>query len=65
MWGDVMDAVVLAGKDDVTILQEHDPAGEAEVRVRPLVNLVSKRHKDGQCIQVAVEGIDMVDLSWK
>lgn len=64
VWGDVMDAVVLAGKDDVAILQEHDPTGETEVRVRPLVNLVSERHKDGQCIQVAVQGVDMVNLRW-
>ena len=49
-----MDAVVLARKDDVQILQEHHPTRKAEVRVRPLVNLVGEGHKDGQCEQVTV-----------
>lgn len=62
MRGDVMDAVVLAREDDVAVLQEHDPARQAEVRVRPLVNLVGERHEDGQCKQVAVQGVDMVNL---
>lgn len=57
-----MDTVVLAGKDDVTVLQEHHPARQAEVGVRPLVNLVGEGHKDGQCKQVAVPGVDMVNL---
>lgn len=59
---DMMDAVVLAGKDDVAVLQEHNPPRQPEVCVRPLVNLVGKSHKDGQCIQVAVQGVDMVNL---
>lgn len=42
-----MDAVVLAGKDDVAVLQEHHPTRKAEVGVRPLVNLVGEGHKDG------------------
>lgn len=58
-----MDAVVLPGKDDVEVLQEHDPTREAEVGVRPLVNLVGEGHEDGQCKQVAVPGVDMVNLS--
>lgn len=62
MRGDMMDAVVLAGKDDVAVLQQHDPSRQPEVRVRPLVNLVGKSHKDGQCIQVAVPGVGMVNL---
>lgn len=60
--GDVVDAVVLAGEDDVPVLQEHHPERQAEVRVRPLVDLVGERHKDGQCKQVAVPGVDMVNL---
>lgn len=57
-----MDAVVLAGEDDVPVLQEHHPGRQAEVRVRPLVDLVGERHKDPQRKQVAVPGVDMVDL---
>lgn len=60
--GDVVDAVMLAGEDDVPVLQEHHPGRQPEVRVRPLVNLVGERHKDGQCKQVAVPGVDMVNL---
>lgn len=60
-----MDAVVLAGKDDVNVLQEHHPARQAEVRVRPLVNLVGQCHEDGQCKQVAVPRVDMVNLRWE
>ena len=62
MRGDVMDAVVLAGEDDVAVLQEHNPARQAEVRVRPLVNLVGEGHEDGQCKQVAVPGVVMVNF---
>lgn len=57
-----MDAVMLAGEDDVPVLQEHHRGRQPEVRVRPLVNLVGERHKDGQCKQVAVPGVDMVNL---
>lgn len=57
-----MDAVVLAGEDDVPVLQEHHRGRQPEVRVRPLVDLVGERHKDGQCKQVAVPGVDMVNL---
>lgn len=57
-----MDAVVLAGEDDVAVLEEHHPARQAEVCVRPFVNLVGEGHKDGQCKQVAVQGVDMVNL---
>lgn len=57
-----MDAVVLAGEDDVAVLKEHHPARQAEVRVRPLVNLVGEGHEDGQCKQVAVPGVVMVNL---
>lgn len=57
-----MDAVMLAREDDVPVLQEHHPGRQAEVGVRPLVDLVGERHKDGQCKQVAVPGVDMVDL---
>lgn len=60
--GDVMDAVVLAREDDVAVLQEHHPAGKAEVRVGPLVNLIGEGHKDGQRKQVAVPGVDMINL---
>lgn len=58
----MVDAVVLAGKDDVPVLQEHHPARQAKVCVRPFVNLVGEGHKDGQCKQVAVQGVDMVNL---
>lgn len=60
--GDVVDAVMLAREDDVPVLQEHHPGRQAEVRVRPLVDLVGECHKDGQCKQVAVPGVDMVNL---
>lgn len=60
--GDVVDAVVLAGEDDVPVLQEHHRGRQPEVRVRPLVNLVGERHEDGQCKQVAVPGVDVVNL---
>lgn len=62
MRGDVMDAVVLARKDDVAVLQEHHPARKAKVRVRPLVDLVGERHKDGQRVQVAVPRVDVVNV---
>lgn len=64
MRGDVVDAVVLAGQDDVAVLQEHNPARQAEVSVWPLVNLVGEGHKDGQCKQVAVPRVGMVDLRY-
>lgn len=57
-----MYAVVFARQDDVQVLQEHNPTGEAEVRVRPLVDLVGEGHKDGKSKQVAVPGVDMVNL---
>lgn len=57
-----MDAVMLAREEDVPVLQDHHPERQAEVCVRPLVDLVGERHKDGQCKQVAVPGVDMVDL---
>lgn len=59
---DVMDAVVLAGEDDLAVLEEHNPTRQAKVRVRPLVNLVGQGHKDGQCEQVAVPGVVTVNL---
>lgn len=62
MRGDVMDAVVLARQDDMAVLQEHHPAGEAEVRVRPLVNLIGQSHENGQRKQVAVPRVDMVNF---
>lgn len=65
MRGDMMDAVVLAGQDDLAVLQEHHPAGKAEVRVRPLMNLIGQSHENGQCKQVAVPRIVMVNLRWK
>jgi len=37
---DVVDAVVLAGEDDLAVLEEHNPTRQANVCVRPLVNLV-------------------------
>lgn len=58
-----MYAVMFARQDDVQVLQEHNPTGEAEVRVRPLVDLVGEGHKDGKSKQVAVPGVDMVNLS--
>lgn len=60
--GDVVDAVVLAREDDVAVLQQHHPGRQAEVHVRPLVDLVGERHEDSQCKQVAVPGVDVVDL---
>lgn len=60
--GDVMDTVVLARKDDVAVLQEHHPTRKAEVRVRPLVNLVGKGHEDGQRIHVAVPRVYVVNV---
>lgn len=63
--GDVVDAVVLAGQDDVPVLQQHHPAGQAEVGVRPLVDLVGEGHEDAQCKQVAVPRVDVVNLRCK
>lgn len=59
---DVVDAVVLAGQDDVAVLEEDHPAGKAEVGVGPLVNLVGEGHEDAQCKQVAVPRVQVVDL---
>jgi len=65
VWGDVVDAVVLARQDDVAALQEHHPAGQAEVRVRPLVDLVGEGHEDGERKHVAVPGVVVVHLRCK
>lgn len=54
--GHVVDPVVLAGQDDVPVLQEHDPAGEAEVRVGPLVDLVGHGYEDDEGKDVALPG---------
>lgn len=58
----MVDAVVLARKDDVPVLQKYHPARQAKVCVRPFVNLVRESHKYGQCKQVAVQGVDMVNF---
>lgn len=51
-----MDPVVLAGQDDVPVLQEHDPAGKAKVRVGPLVDLVGHGYEDDEGKDVALPG---------
>lgn len=58
----MVDAVVFAGEDDVAVLQDRDPTRQAEVRVRPLVNLIGEGHEDGQRKQVAVPGVQVVNL---
>lgn len=52
----MVDPVVLAGQDDVPVLQEHDPAGKAEVRVGPLVDLVGHGYEDDEGKDVALPG---------
>ena len=65
MRGHVVDAVVLSGQDDVAVLQEHNPAGQAEVHVRPLVDLVGEGDEDGEGKHVAVPGVAVVHVRWK
>ena len=43
-----MDAVVFPWQHEVAVLQEGDPRRQAEVRVRPLVDLVGHSDEHGQ-----------------
>ena len=58
--GDVMDAMVFAGQDDVPVLQEDDPARQPEVRVRPLVDLVGEGAKDDQAEDEALPVVQLL-----
>lgn len=58
--GDMMDAMVFAGQDDVPVLQEDDPARQPKVRVRPLVDLVGEGAKDDQAEDEALPGVQLL-----
>ena len=58
--GNVVDAMVFAGQDDVPVLQEDDPAWQPEVRVRPLVDLVGEGAKDDQAEDEALPGVQLL-----
>ena len=59
---DVVHAVVLTREDEVAALQRANPEGKPEIRVRPLVDLVGERDKEGQEEEVAVVGVRVADL---
>ena len=60
--GHVVHSVVFSGQDDLAVLQEHHPARQPEVRVRPLVDLIGERHEDGEGEQEAVPRVTVVHL---
>lgn len=49
-----MDSVVFPWQYQMPVLEQRDPAREAEVGVAPLVNLIGQRHKNRQGKDVAV-----------
>lgn len=53
----MVDPVVFPWQHQVPVLQQSDPAREAEVGVAPLMDLVGQRHKNRQGEQVAVPGV--------
>ena len=57
VWRDVVDAVVFPWQHQMPVLEQRDPAREAEVRVTPFVNLIGQRHEHSQGEHVAVPGI--------
>ena len=61
----MVNSVVFAREDDVAVLEERDPAWQAKMSMRPLMDLISQRHKDGQRVHIAVPGVDMINLHWK
>ena len=54
--------VVLAGQNDVAVLQEGDPARQPKVSVRPLVDLVGEGDEDGQSEHIAVPWVLAIQL---
>lgn len=54
---DMVDAVVFPWQHHVPVLEQRDPAREAEIRVAPLMNLIGQRHENGQGKDVAVPRI--------
>lgn len=60
-----MNPVVFTGEDDVAVLQQRYPARQPKIRMRPLVDLIGQRHKDGQSVQVTVQGVRVIDLPWR
>lgn len=55
----MVDTVVLAGQHQVAVLQQSDPSWQAEVGVRPLVDLISHGHKDGKSKHKTVPGVGL------
>lgn len=54
---DVVDAVVFPWQNQMPVLEQPDPAREAEVRVAPLMDLIGQRYENCQSEDVAVPGI--------
>lgn len=57
MWGHVVDAVVFPWQHQMPVLQQRDPARQAEVRVAPLVDLIGQRDENRQGEDKAVPRI--------
>lgn len=53
----MVDAVVFPWQHQMPVLEQCDPAREAEVGVAPLVNLIGQRHENRQGEDVAVPRI--------
>lgn len=53
----MVDAVVFPWQHKMPVLEQHDPAREAEVGVAPLMDLIGQRHENRQGEDVAVPGI--------
>lgn len=54
---DVVDAVVFPWQHQMPVLEESDPAWEAEVGVAPLMDLIGQRHENSQGEDIAVPGV--------
>ena len=52
-----MDAVMFPWQHHMPVLEQRDPAREAEVGVAPLMDLIGQRDEDRQGEDVAVPGI--------
>lgn len=64
MWRDMVYAVVFPWQHQMPVLEQRDPARQAEVGVAPLMDLIGQRHKNCQGEDVAVPRIRRSQGLW-
>lgn len=65
VWRNVVDAMVSARQQNVSVLQPHDGCRQPKVRVRPLVNLVSETDEDDEQVDVHLPAVRLANLCWR